>query len=237
MKHENGSTLCGVEINKTKVGKKKMKKFGKRWMHVMVMVCIVLGMICMVFPAQIQAASTKTKALKAYKKFLSRNITWDGEMKESVSPESCEFALVYIDKDSVPELVVFSDEVAAMAGSGQLYAYKNGKVRRVEGLYSNFSYYKKAGVFSDVFGRAEFAETTYYTYAKGKSQSRLAKWDETTWASDKPTSHYYKIQKGKDKEINKKTYKKELKKLVKSKKASIPKYYRNTAANRNKVLK
>lgn len=221
-----------------------MRKQMKKLLYGLTMLCVIAGLTCMFFPSSVQAASAKSKALKAYKQFLSKNIEWDGafdreswDIKESVSPEECEFALVYVDKDSVPELVVFTDNVAFSAYRGHLYTYKNGKVRLVECMRSGFSYYKKTGIFCELDSRSEFSDDIYYKLSGGKSQMKLMKSDETEWAGDNPTTYYYRVQKGKVKDTNKKTFKAELKKLSKGKKASKPKYYRNTAENRNKRLK
>lgn len=198
----------------------------------------------------VDAASQKSKAIKAYKQFLSKSsITWT-EGYTNVAASDCKFALVYIDKDSVPELVLKTDAVSHAEGYYQLYTYKNGKVKRLAYLKDGFSYFKKKGVFRTTYGPMMGEQSFEYYKMSKNSYSYVGGWIKSCWVNGEWREdgtyeyNYYKaLNKVKDcnnartKEISKKQFQKELKKLVKSTKESKPKFYSNTAKNRKKHLK
>lgn len=174
-----------------------------------------------------EAASPKTKAVKAYKKFLSqKTIKWDDENK--VKTSKCKFGLIYIDNNSVPELFVdgSSAGVNHIMGGYKLYTYKNGKVKAVCNITDTFSYYKKTGIF--VTGTFLYGEYHAYRKLSGSSEKLLLRTE---------TLYETKYFDSKEKELTKAQFNKKLKKLVGKKKVSIPKCYKNTAKNRKKYLK
>ena len=66
----------------------------KRWMVLLCTLMVLLTVPCM----KTEAASAKTKALKAYEKFLStETVVWDSNYE--VSAKDCKFAVAYIDKN------------------------------------------------------------------------------------------------------------------------------------------
>ncbi|MCD8018265.1 MAG: hypothetical protein LUF92_01380 [Clostridiales bacterium] len=185
----------------------------------------------------------KKKALKAYKKFLSQDtIKWN-KTSTKVKLSKCEFLLVYLDNNSVPELIVSSgSNNLASAGGEVLYTYKNGKVKYVDYAKYGFYYYKKKGVYYKYYDGGQFY---YYTFSKGKSKYVLNVINESVnsrdWEGDgKRTYAYYKITNsstGAGKYILESEYKAYFKKLVGSKKAKEPKLHKNTAKNRKKYIK
>lgn len=193
---------------------------------------------------QAQAASQKTKALKAYKKLLSQGKTpWE----ESTPMSGSQFAIVYLDNNNVPELIIKNENVPRYARPGRLYTYAKGKVVEVGILYldkldkvmdkSPFSYYKKTGIYG--YGCYEMGYCTKNYYKMSGTKSSHTGLTNTYYTSDYYNSSYrnkveYKVN---NKTASKSAFTKKLKKLTKSKKVTTPKFYKNTKANRNRYLK
>lgn len=169
----------------------------------------------------VNAASQKQKALKAYDKFMASQ------------GSNVRFAIVYIDNDSVPELIRKCNGSFGL----RVYTYKNN---RVTGLYSTwenddysettaFAYYPKKSLFRIRSGLM-FDCYDYYTLKNGQ---------ETIVLGYNQIGEYYRFNKG-DKynrtDISKKEFQKRLKKLVGNKKLTTCTYYKNTSANRKKIL-
>lgn len=76
--------------------------------------------------ANVNAASKRTKALTAYQKKLKK-----------LDSKIYKFALVYLDKDSIPELVITSKE-STHAIYGEIYTYNNGKLKNLKYAGSDF---------------------------------------------------------------------------------------------------
>lgn len=178
--------------------------------------------------SQAQAASQKTKALKAYKKLLTqKNIQWNSN-GVIVKSANCKFALAYIDNNSVPELVLFGGS-GLNHGTGfySVYTYQGGKVKRVANIRDGIVFYKKKGIFvsyTQLHGEYE----SYLKLSKAKTKMKLR--TETYY-----DTVYYEGET--EKKISKSMFEKKLKRLVGSTKVSVPKFYNNTKADRKKYLK
>lgn len=194
-------------------------------------------------PTSAQAASQKTKALKAYKKFLNKStVTLAGQ---TCQMSDAEFAVAYIDNNSVPELFLRANykygnnKFSIIA----LYTYKNGKMKRLYvrdikllGSYANsYSYYKKRGIISMKFGHGDYASTTYYKISGNKLVQKLSSSGTYDWQKDKTIYSYSSGASAK--KITKSKFNKQLKTLTKSKKATALTLYKNTAANKTNHLK
>ncbi len=186
------------------------------------------GIFCLfllLIPAgRAEAASTKTKAIKAYKTFLKKEQTAQGS-----SASSKEFSLAYVDNNSVPEL--FYD--------GVLYTYKGGKVVTLlepTGSEKISGYYKKKGIVTVIYAHTQHTYTIYYKI-KGKKATEVLRyqWDISSESNWTPVETYlYKSN-----TVTESVFNARLKKLVGSKKI---KYFEdsahtNTASNRKKYLK
>ncbi len=216
-------------------------------------ILLLAVLLIALLPCQTQAASTRSKAVKAYRKFLSGStMTWRTAYneKKTVSLSKCKFAIAYVDKDSVPELIVSSGDNmnAHTDGYYLLYTYKNGKVTFVANTEDSFSYYRKKGVFRATRWLWGSADIVYFKLSKGKATQTYYEYEEGSYDyNDNGVSDhtYAKITKAKipyeessTKKISKKTFTSQLKKLIGSTKKTIVKtYYPNTAANRKKILK
>lgn len=186
---------------------------------------LLFAVLLIALTASVQAASQKSKAIKAYDRFLSgRYIDWESKKVET---KDCSFALVYVDKDNVPELLVWGGgrNVYHAVGYGRLYGYKNGKVKMLGKLRDGFQYYKKKGVYVAI-GHLRGEIKSYQKISGSSSKQVVGKFTNTK------TSYY-----ANGKSISKSTFNKKLKKLVGNKKPSYAKSYKNTAANRKKYLK
>lgn len=184
-------------------------------------------------PMNAQAASQKTKALKAYKSFLKKStVKLNGR---SCKLSNAKFAVVYIDNNSVPELLVETyykignDKISMNA----LYTYKNNKMVQLfsvnNGLaYSRCYYYKKTGIFHRYISHGDYQSYYYYRLSGKKMTRKLAE----EWEAGKTT--YYKNS---GKKITKSKFNKELKTLTRSKKVESITLRKNTASNRSKYLK
>lgn len=191
------------------------------------MLCMILT--CAFFTQSVtsDAASQKTKALKEYNRLLSqKKLRWSDKLK--VRSSKLKFSLIYIDKDSVPELFIDGTSAGTthVSGAYKLYTYRNGKLYDVGAYRDSFGYYKKKGVFvSKTYLHGEYE--TYHKLSKGTDVIKLR------------SEKYYTTQYFDENEnrISKAAYKKQLKNLTGKKKVSAPVCIRNTAANRKRLLK
>lgn len=187
--------------------------------------------------ATVQAATKKSKAITEYKKFLSQNsVKYDNE---TYNMKNCSFALAYVDKDSVPELILYNVEDTDHAvGYGKLYTYRKGKVQLVKGLQINgskFYYYKKTGIYLDDYSGMGYKTKWYNKLGKGNSKTVLTISEELSDENrDGKLSKGYSNSKVK---LTKKKFNKKLKKYVGKKKKKVVKFRKNTRANRVKYLK
>lgn len=217
-----------------------MKKITQKRNLLLGIFCILFSLILIPAP-QAHAASTKTKAIKAYQKMMSqKTITWEKEYNFKVPTKNCSFALAYIDKDSVPELIVQNTNDIPHAGDwGHLYTYYKGKVRLVTGLNINdgkFYYYKKKAVFLDNYCGMGLDSTTYQKMSKTKAAPILNyEKNINPYAAKKVT--YSKATKQGFTTVSKSYFNNKLKSYVKSTKKTKAKFYKNTSKNRKKYMK
>ena len=204
---------------------RKMLKRKKEWIILLWVFAICLAIPCV----KAEAAPAKKKAVKAYKEFLAKDkIAWDAGWE--VPASECSFAIAYIDKDNIPELVLHNNSVAHAGGYGRIFTYKNGKVTRVgtadiDG--GKFYYYKKKGIFISCYVNGGVFDN-YRQITKGKIVHKLQKGKATF---DNKTRYYN----AKNKELSKSAFQKQLKKLVGSKKKTSAKFYMNTPDRKSVV--
>lgn len=135
-------------------------------------IALVLSAAILISPMQVGAASKSSKRKKALKAY--------GELMEQYE-SSYKFAVAYIDKDSVPELVVRSSYGSEL----YIYTYKKGKATKwnmsdIDGTASVVGYYPKKSVLKYMYAHysgALGAGTWYYYYyrlSKGKFKMKMA---------------------------------------------------------------
>lgn len=200
----------------------------------MIRVCILLCILCMIPASGAQAASAKTKALKAYNKMLSlKNINWtQGEGGYyGVPAKNCKFAIAYIDGDSIPELIVYSKDAPYVSGAGRVYTYKKGQVKVLQKVWfeDGFYYYKKKGVFVSTQMNMGWNLWNYYKISGTKANFKLARREQPYWG----TIEYL----AESDLVTKSQFNQKLKKLVGNTKRTKVKLYKNTAKNRKQRLK
>ena len=119
--------------------------------------------LCMLFTlfapaANVNAASKRTKALTAYQKKLKK-----------LDSKIYKFALVYLDKDSIPELVITSKE-SIHAVYGEIYTYNNGKLKNLKYAGSDFGQFiyspKKSVACNSSWMNGYGAVSTFYRFSK-----------------------------------------------------------------------
>lgn len=186
----------------------------------------------------VKAGDTKSKAIKAYKNLLAKDtMRWGKDTDDTAVPtKNCTFSLVYIDNNSVPELVVKNNQdITHIAGFGVVYTYRNGKVRTVENIQldGKFYYYKKKGIFLTSYCAMGQECYTCCKLSKGKSTAKLG--TQTDLFTNEKS--YYKCKSSGTTDIAKKTFNSSLKKLVGTRKRSTAAFHKNTAMNRKKYLK
>lgn len=211
----------------------------KNWKRIL----LLAGLFILVFSCSItsQAASQKTKAKKAYRTMLAKKYIYKDGWR--MTTKNCDFALAYIDNDSVPELLVYnSDDIPHMGGYGMLYTYSKGKVKYVTGLAMDerktLGYYKQKGILTDAYAQQGYKSEYYIRLKSGKTTSVLCKEYKYNFRSDKwKLSSYKKLSSGKLKSASKSSFNKSLKSYVKTRKFTKFKFYKNTSKNRTKYLK
>lgn len=175
-------------------------------------------------PVSVNAVSKRTKAVRAYKKFLKQNKSYYKK-----------FSLIYLDKDKIPELLVSQDDAVVSTG---IYTYLNGKVKQVQVndylqlTYTNnkFKYYKKTGVFKYNFMSQGVWRGGCMKIVKGKMKAMVI-W-RTDYRVASPKKEYYKYTGKKSVKIKKSAYEKAIKKMTKGKKPKVAKFYSNTKSGR-----
>ena len=155
---------------------------GTRKRRIMVlMTFLTLTLAITALPSQdVRAASKATKALKAYNRVLKRDSLKFGGGTETIKKKYMKFATAYIDKDSVPELVIHNVKKNSGSGyieDGLVFTYKGGKVKRAGEINlhveSKIRYYKKKGILIsyDDAGDGEFGHFTEYMRLSGGTLS------------------------------------------------------------------
>ena len=185
----------------------------------------------MAFPAMRAQATTKKQAVEAYKEYLSK-------MDPNYS-----FSLAYIDKGSVPELIVCE----YMHDVGYVYGYVKGSVSMLGGTgKSPKRLYKKTGIVTSGWkfsaGSSGETATAYYRLKKNKVQLALAEVSITRYTNGKyAKSKEFRKYKSDGSSYtllkNKSAFSDALEDLIGSRKKVKIKYYKNTEANRKKYLK
>lgn len=210
----------------------------KKWLLPLLLLCMT---VILMIPVETQAASTKAKALKAYRKLLTQSrIKWN-DYGTYVNSKDCFFAIAYVDNNSVPELILECYTTSHAEGYGALYTYRNGKAQLVTGLSLNgpFRYYKKKGIFIDNYTGSGVGQNYYTKLYKGKAYTKLGKAEEVQYWNNNKVSYTYTdcTDLSNYKQISKSTFKKRLKKLVGSSKVRTVSMKTNTKANRSRYLK
>ena len=160
--------------------------------------------LCMLFTlfapaANVNAASKRTKALTAYQKKLT---SLDSRYKK--------FALIYLNKDSIPELLITPKETVHIATS-DVYVYTGGKLKKLKYAGSDFGRLvysrKKSVVCNSGWINGYGAVATFYRFKKNGKKTKLKKFEEIA----NPTA-LFKIN---GKKVSKQKYNAEMKKIEK----------------------
>ena len=174
--------------------------------------------------ANVNAASKRTKALTAYQKKLKK-----------LDSKIYKFALVYLDKDSIPELVITSKE-STHAIYGEIYTYNNGKLKNLKYAGSDFVqfiyYPKKSAACNSSWINGYGAVSTFYRFSKTWKSTKLKLFDAIV---NQKTS--YKIN---NKKVSKKKYYAEYKKMEKKyplKQISLKNAFNLTTKNIKNITK
>ena len=160
--------------------------------------------LCMLFTlfapaANVNAASKRTKALTAYQKKLT-----------SLDSRYNKFALIYLNKDSIPELLITPKETVHIATS-DVYVYTGGKLKKLKYAGSDFGRLvysrKKSVVCNSGWINGYGAVATFYRFKKNGKKTKLKKFEEIA----NPTA-LFKIN---GKKVSKQKYNAEMKKIEK----------------------
>ena len=176
---------------------KKMKTFKQQFFAG----TLILLMLFTLFApaANVNAASKRTKALTAYQKKLT-----------SLDSRYNKFALIYLNKDSIPELLITPD-FSVHAVAGEVYTYTGGKLKQLKYAGSDYGrliYSKKKSVVSNsAWINGYGAISTFYRFNKKGKGTKLKTFEEASLPKT-----LYKIN---GKKVSKKKFNSEYKKMVK----------------------
>ena len=144
-------------------------------------------------------------------------------------------ALVYLDKDSIPELVITSKE-STHAIYGEIYTYNNGKLKNLKYAGSDFGQFiyspKKSVACNSSWINGYGAVSTFYRFSKTGKSTKLKRFDAIV---NPKTS--YKIN---NKKVSKKKYYAEYKKMEKKyplKQISLKNAFNLTTKNIKNITK
>ena len=168
-----------------------------------------------------EAASTKKKALNAYKTFMEYGRSENGRSLRK-------FGTALITKDNVPELIC-DDSIWTY-----VYTFKNGKMKLIyEGeSYNVYTYYKKKNMIVEFYAHRGLYNDHYLKYSNGSFSEVLHK---ESYGSGGAT--YYKCKGYKETKIKKSKFNSLLKSYKGSAKETKIKMYDNTAKQLKKRLK
>ena len=204
---------------------------------------LILTLVFTAIPAMPgEAASTKSKALSAYKKKLSaskvtvlppgKKVTvnyYDTVTYRYSKSAAVKFAIAYIDNDNIPELILQDNRYCY-----GVWTYKSGKVRCVhwgDSLTDPYGYYKKKGIFEDLhYTEGSPFYKYFYQFRNGKMTHKLTK---IVQEQGQPYAEYMI----RSRMVSKAVFKKKLKSYVGNKQVTKISLRKNTRANRKKYLK
>ena len=193
------------------------------------------------------ALTERQKALNAYAKYLSYSKTYVlkygtpyvrfghgfTEYKyNGTKASSTDFAIMYINNDDIPELIVRGD-VGGYKSYG-VYTYKNGKVQFVYGEEGAIfrGCYNKTGYFVSLEDLEACPYVDYMRDYVQMSGTRATKIYTHKVANGKNVRFWIKGQ-----PVSEAKYTRAIRSSVQNKKMTAVKYYKNTGANRKKVLR
>ncbi len=195
-----------------------------------ILLCLVLT-VCMMFSSTVTvdavSKKTKTKAYKAYRKWIYE-VNYSG------------FCVYDINKDGLKELLMTFDGHGKNIYSFDVYTYKNGKVVQCNTGYSfeyspfGLQYNKSTKRIYGSRGGGGSIENWYYTLSKSKKLKRVTLEKVESGYNYKTGKISYKYY-YKDKKITKKEYNKKLKSWQKNLKPL--KFYKTTKKNAKKYVK
>lgn len=204
----------------------KQKK-RKSWRNFLILMCIAMLAGILLPGVHTEAASKKAKALKVYSKLLASDSIKRSDDGMTQNPADCSFALVYIDNNNVPELVI---DCGGSLLRYAVYTYKNGKAQYVTNAGGIFGYYKKKGIFTGGVG-SSYICVNYVKLSSGKSVKKFS------YVEYNGSATYLSYQSNKEVTITKARFNRQLKKLVGSTKETTNiTWHNNTVANRKKYL-
>ena len=220
-----------------------MKNIGKKIVRTGVLLMLIFSVAFTtenVSTTMVQAASTRTKAMKAYKKFLKRgSFTTNYGRTYRIKG----FTTIDINKDKVPELIIESVDESGIS----VFTYKKGIIRMLSdwigqvwawdkgGEYIEYNPSQKALVVRS-HGGTGLSGYDLIQYKKGKMYTKLRINMSNYWLDGKVTrSCSYSKYNGNGKECSYKTYKKFNKQYFTGKKIRKYHFKKNTTANRNKL--
>lgn len=203
----------------------------KTYKKIVAITVFLLVVFLSVGSINVYAASTKGKALKAYKAFLekyqpkytTRYSSFDHKNHKVLSNSSeavLSFSIIYLDNDNIPEMIVNKSS----SGKDELFTYNNNKVvlmnNNALGLRNYVKgYYKKKGIIEFEYesnGWPEHSITETYCSKNGNSLiTKLKVQKNVNVSNNKETgsNKYFSCNKsGGEKKISKSNYKKKLKK-------------------------
>ena len=208
---------------------------------------IVLSIALLLPAVSAHAVTPKQQALSAYSRWLSGAKIqvmptgfkdYNGVVHAPVPASQTDFAIAYINNDSIPELIVRTSDKHYFS----VLTYKNGKIVRTfyeNDMYNTVKgYYSKTGMFVDTrTNRFHINNEYYYIMGTAGVTKRL----EASYFKDTGERGYYYYTKNNLVQPvslkNHTEFRNKLLAFTKGKALTPVKYYRNTAANRNSILK
>lgn len=195
----------------------------KRFLRILVLICLVLSETLFVTDSSAQAASRAT-IMKAYDKFMKKGCYFGDELVKARY-----FGLNDLNNDGIPELYLRDETVGLDRG---IY-YWNGKKVKIlfqdHNGYSAETLYKKGNVFLITEGRAP-GGCWYYRFNNGKM--KVIAYREVHSSTH---SYYYKYYLH-DVKVSESKFEKFQKKIEKRGIKQTEVNYRNTKKNRKKYL-
>ncbi len=221
--------------------KNRMNKFKSL---LLIMLCVILVVPCLA-RMDASAATTRQRAIAAYKKWLSAPKirvaakgtryfdiqTYESRTYYDTRSGNVKFALANIDSDGIPELILYTK-----VGWNSIYGiltYKNGRIYRVYSYAGDgklMGYYKGTGYFfMRTYSDGTPFTDSYYRIYGAKIRRNFTKFDYGYGGEADYTV-------GKT-DVSRSTFVSKIRRAVQYKKKTNPTYYTNTSGNRSAHLR
>jgi hypothetical protein len=193
-------------------------------------------------PVKVQAETKKSakqqkQAIKKYKNILKKRVLSLSELADDCDLTTARFAVMDLNHDSVPELILDTMEQYGEATSALVLTYYHGNISLAATCSHGYpEYFSKGNVFTTCYSNRGYGDTIVYEIQKGKGVPVAEVTSDLAAGLENPKGVQYYIS---GKEVTKKKYNAFLKKRTKATASTSNSlnYYEVTSSNVDMYVK